>query len=139
MRGGSAFGIYPLDRYRRLELFGSLIYYNERYNDPTLEEYSNNYQEEVYGTQLFREGTAMPLGVAFVQETTVFRDGDRMRINAQLVEPVSLRYVWSQTYERDVKDVLAAQRELVDAIAADVAGTLGGKAVAARSPEEPAP
>ena len=57
MRGGSAFGIYPLDRYRRLELFGSVIYYNERYNDPTLEEYSNNYQEEVYGTQLFREGT----------------------------------------------------------------------------------
>ena len=45
MRGGSAFGIYPLDRYRRLELFGSVIYYNERYNDPTLEEYSNDYQE----------------------------------------------------------------------------------------------
>ena len=45
MRGGSAFGIYPFDRYRRIELFGSVIYYNERYNDPTLEEYSNNYQE----------------------------------------------------------------------------------------------
>ncbi len=55
MRGGSAFGIYPFDRYRRIEMFGSVINYNERYNDPTLEEYSNNYQEELYGTQLFRE------------------------------------------------------------------------------------
>jgi serine/threonine-protein kinase len=93
----------------------------------------------------FRDGGGTTADIAkalhadAVMETTVFRDGDRMRINAQLVEPVSLRYVWSQTYERDVKDVLAAQRELVDAIAADMAGTLGGKPVAARSPEEPAP
>jgi TolB-like protein len=47
-----------------------------------------------------------------------------MRINAQLVEPVSLRYLWAETYERDVKDVLSAQREIVDTIAADLAGTL---------------
>jgi TolB-like protein len=93
----------------------------------------------------FRDGGGTTADIAkalhadAVMETTVFRDGDRMRINAQLVEPVSLRYVWSQTYERDVKDVLAAQRELVDAIAADVAGTLGGTTVAARSPKEPAP
>jgi serine/threonine-protein kinase len=74
-----------------------------------------------------------------VMETTVFRDGDRMRINAQLVEPVSLRYVWSQTYERDVKDVLAAQKDIVEAIASDMARTLGGTAVAAAPVETNAP
>jgi len=61
-----------------------------------------------------------------VVETTVFRDGERMRINVQLTEPVTLRYLWAQTYERDVKDVLDAQREMVDTIAAEVAGALRG-------------
>jgi serine/threonine-protein kinase len=63
-------------------------------------------------------------------ETTVFRDGERMRINVQLTEPVSLRYLWAQTYERDVKDVLDAQREMVDTIAAEVAGALSGQGAA---------
>ncbi|HEX5634994.1 MAG TPA: protein kinase, partial [Gemmatimonadales bacterium] len=93
----------------------------------------------------FRDGggttaeIAKALNADAVMETTIFRDGDRMRINAQLVEPVSLRYLWSQTYEKDVKDVLSAQREIVDAIAADVAGTLSGRQVATSSPEKPAP
>ena len=107
MRGGSAFGIYPFNRYRRVELFGSLIYYNERYNDPKLEEYSNDYQEEVYGTQLFREGTAMPFGVAFVQETTVFREfgplsGNTMRLSYEMAPKIgdSLSY---QTADLDVR------------------------------------
>ncbi len=65
-----------------------------------------------------------------VIEATVFRDGQRMRINVQMVEPASLRYIWAQTYERDVKDVLDAQREIVDTIAAEVAGTLSGQAAA---------
>jgi hypothetical protein len=107
MRGGSAFGIYPFDRYRRLELFGSLIYYNERYNDPQLEEYSNDYQEQLYGTTLFRDGTAMPLGVAFVQETTVFREfgplsGNTMRLSYEVAPKVgdSLSY---QTADLDAR------------------------------------
>jgi TolB-like protein len=91
----------------------------------------------------FRDGggttsdIAKALHADAVMETTVFRDGDRMRINAQLVEPVTSRYVWSQTYERDVKDVLGAQREIVDAIATELAATLRGTPAA--HPPEPAP
>jgi len=70
---------------------------------------------------------ARALHVDAIIETTVFRDGDRMRINVQMTEPTTLRYLWAQTYERDVKDVLDAQREIVDTIAAEVAGTLGGQ------------
>ena len=73
-RGGSIFGIYPLNRYARLEVSGGVVQYNEEYNDPVLEELANNYQEAQYGTRIFRNGMFVPLGVSFVQETTVFRE-----------------------------------------------------------------
>ena len=107
MRGGSAYGIYPLDRYRRLELFGSVIYYNERYNDPQLEEYSENYQEQLYGQTLFRDGMASPFGVAFVQETTVFREfgplsGNTMRLSYE-VAPAIGDWLSYQTVDVDLR------------------------------------
>ena len=37
VRGGTAFGIWPLDRYRRVELFGGVMQYREEFNDPTLQ------------------------------------------------------------------------------------------------------
>ena len=85
IRGGSGFGIYPLDRYRRLELSGGLIQLDEQYNDPTLQQQAEAYQKTVYGQPVFRNGTLMPLGAAFVQETTIFREfgplaGNTMRL-----------------------------------------------------------
>ena len=46
---------------------------------------SQQYQQQLYGQTVFRNGTLMPLGVAFVQETTVFREfgplaGSTMRL-----------------------------------------------------------
>ena len=40
MRGGSAFGIYPFSRYRRVELSAGLVQLDEQYNDPTLQQQS---------------------------------------------------------------------------------------------------
>ena len=85
VRGGSAFGIYPFNRYRRVELSGGLVQLNEEYNDPALQAYTDAYQQALYGTTVFRNGTLMPLGVAFVQETTIFREfgplaGSTMRL-----------------------------------------------------------
>jgi TolB-like protein len=40
-----------------------------------------------------------------------------MRINVQLVEPRSIRQLWSQSYEIDVQDVLASQDSVVRQIA----------------------
>ena len=42
--GGSAFGIYPLNRYTRLEMFGGITNFEEQYDDPALEFYANQYQ-----------------------------------------------------------------------------------------------
>ncbi|HEY6361675.1 MAG TPA: hypothetical protein VIX63_11255, partial [Vicinamibacterales bacterium] len=93
VRGGSAFGIWPLDRYRRLELFGGVMNYAESFNDPTLEQYSEEYQQETFGQPLFRNGTFVPLGVTFVQETTVFREfgplaGNTMRLSYEVAPKI---------------------------------------------------
>ncbi|HLG54276.1 MAG TPA: hypothetical protein VI485_03030 [Vicinamibacterales bacterium] len=85
VQGGSAFGIWPIDRYRRVELFGGLQQYREQYADPELELYSRDYQQQQFGRALFRNGTIVPFGVSYVQETTVFREfgplaGNTMRL-----------------------------------------------------------
>jgi serine/threonine-protein kinase len=59
-----------------------------------------------------------------VVEATVFRAGDVMRINVQFTDPVSRRALWSDTYERNVSNVLAAQNEVAEKIAAGVDSAL---------------
>ncbi|PYR77066.1 MAG: hypothetical protein DMF87_16880 [Acidobacteria bacterium] len=74
IQGGSVFGIYPLNRYRRVELSGGLLQYRQSFNDPTLQATSDQYQQSVFGMNLFQNATFMPLGVSFVEETTIFRE-----------------------------------------------------------------
>jgi hypothetical protein len=74
LRGGTAFAIYPFNRYRRVEMYGGLTNYNEEFDDPGLEAYSQQYQQDQFGSTLFNNGTMLPLGITFVQETTVFRE-----------------------------------------------------------------
>ena len=69
---------------------------------------------------------AKDLNLDAVLEATVFRSGDVMRINVQFTDPATTRSLWSETYERDVKDVLAAQSEIVNLTAQAVAKVLGG-------------
>jgi outer membrane protein assembly factor BamA len=73
-RGGSAFVIYPVNRYTRIELNGGYMWLDEHYNDPTLQELSQQYQTDQYGNPIFRRGHMLPYGVSLVRETTVFRD-----------------------------------------------------------------
>lgn len=49
---------------------------------------------------------------------SVRRSGDRLRIAAQLVLIEDGRYLWSETYERQMRDVLGIQDEISQAIAA---------------------
>jgi len=74
MRGGSVFGIYPFNRYRRVELSAGFLQYREQFNDPSLQAYSQDYQTQTFGRQLFQNGTFVPLSVSYVQETTIFRE-----------------------------------------------------------------
>jgi TolB-like protein len=68
---------------------------------------------------------ARELQLDAVIEATVFRAGAVMRFNVQFVDPETSRSFWSDTYERDVTDVLQAQSDLVTRIAAGVGAVLG--------------
>src|SRR5262249_37528212 len=57
------------------------------------------------------------LGVANVLEGTVQRSGNRVRVNAQLVDTRSHTQLWAQSYDRDLADVFAIQSEIANAIA----------------------
>jgi eukaryotic-like serine/threonine-protein kinase len=67
---------------------------------------------------------ARELDLDAVVEATVFRAGDVMRINVQLTSPMTTRALWSDTYERDVSDVLAAQTEVVEQISTGIGSTI---------------
>jgi WD40-like Beta Propeller Repeat len=73
-RGATGYGIYPLNRYARLELSAGLLQFSQEYNEPGLQELADDYQQELYGRTLFNNGTFAPFGITFVQETTVFRE-----------------------------------------------------------------
>ncbi len=69
---------------------------------------------------------ARELELGAIVEATVFRAGEVMRINVQFTDPVTTRSLWSDTYERDVSDVLAAQSDVVERVAAGIGGALRG-------------
>ncbi len=73
-RGVTAFGIYPFNRYARVEISGGLFNYDQGYNDPSVQEVADQYQLAQYGRTLFSSGSFMPFGISYVQETTVFRE-----------------------------------------------------------------
>jgi adenylate cyclase len=55
---------------------------------------------------------AEELGVQYVLEGSVQRSGDRIRINAQLIDALTGRHIWSEKYDRDLKDIFALQDEV---------------------------
>jgi len=51
---------------------------------------------------------------------SVMRSGEQVRISAQLYDPRTDRQLWSESYERGLRDILALQREVARAIAGEV-------------------
>jgi adenylate cyclase len=52
------------------------------------------------------------LGVRYVLEGSVQRSGDRIRINAQLIDALTGRHIWAERYNRDLTDLFALQDEI---------------------------
>jgi adenylate cyclase len=52
------------------------------------------------------------LGVRYVLEGSVQRSGERIRINAQLIDALTGHHLWAERYDRDVKDIFAIQDEI---------------------------
>jgi TolB-like protein len=69
---------------------------------------------------------ASRLGVAYVLEGSVRKSGDRLRVTARLIDSRDETHLWSQTYDRNLNDVLKMQDEiaatLVRALQIEVSG-----------------
>jgi TolB-like protein/Flp pilus assembly protein TadD len=63
---------------------------------------------------------AQELNVDGIVEGTVLRSGDRVRISTQLVHGCTDTHLWAESYDRDLRDVLALQSEVAQAIAREV-------------------
>jgi adenylate cyclase len=59
---------------------------------------------------------ARELGVSTVLEGSVRRAGDHVRITAQLIEAESDSHLWSETYDREMKDVFVIQDDIAQSI-----------------------
>ena len=102
-------------------------------DDPKQEYFSDGITEEIITTlskvpQLFviaRNSTftykgksvnvqqiSRELGVQYVLEGSVRKAGDRVRITAQIVDATTGGHLWSERYDRDLKDIFALQDEI---------------------------
>ncbi|MEY2536607.1 MAG: eukaryotic-like serine/threonine-protein kinase [Verrucomicrobiota bacterium] len=64
------------------------------------------------------------LGVAYVLEGSVQKAGERVRVNAQLIDARTMTQVWAQRYDRNLGDLFAVQSELAQAIVSQLKGKL---------------
>lgn len=69
---------------------------------------------------------ARALGVRMVLEGSVRKQGDRVRIAAQLIDAATDEEVWSQTYDRELKDIFAIQDQIAKAIGDELEVKLAG-------------
>jgi len=63
---------------------------------------------------------ARELGVDGIVEGSVLRVGGRVRITAQLIQAEQERHLWAESYERELRDILALQSEVARAIASEI-------------------
>ncbi len=77
-------------------------------------------------TQLSVPEIAKTLRADAVVEGSVIREGSRIRVHAQLIRGPTDEHFWSETYDRDLRDVLALQSEVAQAIAQRVEVTVSG-------------
>jgi TolB-like protein len=79
------------------------------------------------GSVLRFKGTSEPpkeiareLGVAGLVTGAVLRSGNRVRVTAQLIDPASQTQLWAHSYERELRDVLALENDIVAAITREI-------------------
>jgi TolB-like protein/Tfp pilus assembly protein PilF len=72
------------------------------------------------GTKTPLSKIAQELKVDGLITGAVLRSGDRVRVTAQLINPATEAQLWAHSYERDLRDVLSLQNEIVSAITREV-------------------
>jgi len=92
-------------------------------------------------TRLSAPEIARKLGVDALVEGSVMREGNRIRVHAQLIRASTDEHFWSETYDRELRSVLGLESDVAESIAEKVKVTISrqehSRLVAARdvSPE----
>lgn len=68
---------------------------------------------------------ARALNVGHILEGSVRKDGDQIRITAQLIEAGTDRHLWSKNFDRELVDIFAIQDEIANAIVQALTGEMG--------------
>jgi TolB-like protein/Tfp pilus assembly protein PilF len=69
---------------------------------------------------------AKALNVDAIVEGSVMREGNRIRVTAQMIRASTDEHFWSETYDRELRDVFSLQSELAQSIAEKVEATVTG-------------
>jgi adenylate cyclase len=77
------------------------------------------------GTDKMVQDIAEVLGVANILEGSVRKAGNALRITAQLVRASDGFHLWSETYDRELKDIFAVQEDIAIKVANELKMTLG--------------
>ncbi len=110
-RGATGFVIYPLNRYSRIEAYSGYINMSEGYTNSSLQEQAEAYQREQFGQSLFRNGHMVPLGLSFVNETTIFREfgpvaGRTFKVSYDGSPALGSNWISRQTTDLDIRQYL---------------------------------
>jgi TolB-like protein len=77
------------------------------------------------GADLNMPRIADELGVFFILEGSVRKANNRLRITAQLIDAAADRHLWSETYDRDLKDIFEIQSDIANRIVQSIQSELG--------------
>src|SRR3977135_1977122 len=72
------------------------------------------------GTKAAVDQIGRELGVDYVLEGSIRRGAGRLRITAQLIDARTQAHLWAENYERELRDILALEREVTSAIAGEI-------------------
>ncbi|MDH3642380.1 MAG: tetratricopeptide repeat protein [Gammaproteobacteria bacterium] len=76
---------------------------------------------------------AQRLGVKWLIESTLRRQGDRLRISVQIIDGETGFQAWSQSFDRTVSDLLAIQQEIAGRVVAEILPDAADAVAASRS------
>jgi TolB-like protein/class 3 adenylate cyclase len=92
------------------------------------------------GTPVDIRSVGTDLGVGYVLEGSIQRQGDHVRVTAQLINARTGAHAWSGRWDRPARDVFAVQTEIAERVASTLGGygVLTSESVAAAKRKRPA-
>jgi len=78
------------------------------------------------GTPVTIRQVAEDLGVQYVLEGSVQKSGDQLRVTAQFIDALSGHHLWSEVYDREMKNLFELQDEITKKIVVSLQVELGG-------------